>query len=236
MYIQDQILTLTKQLYPKGRAFKMPVGGDLEKLHKALLVSEAQAFEDAKSILSDLLPDNDDFSEDDATDWERRLGMITNTSVSLEDRKLAISRKLNFPGRVAARQSHLYMQQQLQAAGFDVYVFENRFPDYPSGYITKDPVEVSGDSSILQDLNHGEFNHGEQNHGGIYNNIIANSITQEGDRYFDIAGNFRRTFFIGGNPVGSFADVPAEREAEFRQLILNIKPVQTVGFLFINYV
>lgn len=236
MEVIDKIFSLTKQLYPKGRAFKMPVGGDLEKLHLALRVSETQAFNDAKSILFDLLPDNDNFTSDDATDWEGRLGMITNTAVALSDRKLAIQRKLNYPGVNKARGSHLSIEEQLQAAGFNVYVYENRFSNYPDGYITRDPVDVYGTSAIIQDLNHGEFNHGEENHGGIYNNIIANSITQAGDIGFDIGGNFRKTFFIGGTPIGTYADVPAEREEEFRQLILRLKPQQTVGFLFINYV
>lgn len=236
MYLIDKIKSLTKQLYPKGRAFKMPFGGDLEKLHNALQVSEAQAFTDAKSILFDILPDNDNFTSDDATNWERILGMINNTSVPLEDRKLAIQRKLNFPGVNKARQSHLYLQEQLQSAGFDVYVFENRFSNYPEGYITRDAVEVSGDSGIMQDVNYGEFNYGEENYGTIYNNLIANSITQAGDIGFDVGGNLRKTFFIGGTPLGTFANVPAEREEEFRQTILRLKPEQTVAFIFINYI
>ena len=32
MTIQQKIMALTRQLYPTGRAFKMPAGGWLEKL------------------------------------------------------------------------------------------------------------------------------------------------------------------------------------------------------------
>jgi uncharacterized protein YmfQ (DUF2313 family) len=101
--IKDKIITLTKQLYPTGRAFKMPVNGYFEKLHKALAVSEAQAYEDAISIKYSLLPDNNNFTADDATDWERRLGLPYSPSSTLSDRKAAILRKLQQPGTNPAK-------------------------------------------------------------------------------------------------------------------------------------
>lgn len=236
MSVLENILKLKKQLYPTGRAFKMPPGGPFEKLNNALNQSEAQAYADAKSILNSILPDNDDFLEDDATAWERRLGLITNSAVSLADRKLAIKRKLNYPTGNPAKQHYLYLQTQLQAAGFDVYVFENRFDDYPNGYITKTPIEVSGAPSILSPFQHGQRQHGNFQHGGGYNNKVVNHIDESLDRPFSIGTNYRSTFFVGGNTVGSFAEIPVARKTEFRQLILRLKPVQTVAFLFINYI
>lgn len=236
MHLLERLLTLTRSFYPTGRAFRMPAFGYLESLHIALNMSEARAYNDAVSILSDILPDNDNFTEDDATDWERRLGLITNTSVSLSDRKKAIARKMNSPNRNPARQNYLYIEEQLQLAGFNVYVFENIFPDYPDGFITQTPEEVSGSPSIITPVQHGDFQHGDTQHGGFYNDKIVNYIDEVDDYPFDIGANYRCTFFIGGNPLGTFADVPATRHDEFRQLILTLKPVQTVGFLFINYV
>ncbi len=236
MQLMDRLMALTRQFYPTGRAFRMPFGGYLETLHFALNISEMQAYNDAVSILNDILPDNDGFTEGDATDWERRLGLITNPAVSLEDRKKAIARKMNSPNRNPARQNYLYIEEQLQLAGFDVYVFENIFPNYPSGYITQTPYEVSGSSEIITLMQHGDFQHGDQEHGGFYNNKIVNYINEIDDYSFNIGQNFRCTFFIGGNPLGTFANVPEARHDEFRQLILTLKPVQTVGYLFINYI
>jgi hypothetical protein len=142
MTVAEKILTVTKRLYPTGRAFRMPVGGWSEKMHKGLITSEERAWNDAKSVLDSALPDNSNFTEQDATDWERRLGLITNPLVPLSDRKLAITRKINHPGTIKARQHYLYLQGQLRAAGFDVYVFENRFSDGLGGYYTKTPIEV----------------------------------------------------------------------------------------------
>jgi len=121
------LLYLTKRLYPTGRAFKIPVDSNLEKIHKALIVSEQEAFEAATSgILDTILADNDNFTEDDAADWERRLAIRADTATSLADRKLAILRKYASPGDIPARQYFLYLEGQLQNAGFNVFVFENR--------------------------------------------------------------------------------------------------------------
>lgn len=234
MATKEKILELTSKLYPTGRAFKLPVDGPLSKLHSALAESESDAFDDAVSILNSALPDNDQFTTDDATDWERRLGLITNDAVSLANRKLAIIRKMNHPGTIPARQHYLYLQGQLQAAGFDVYVFENRFPDGFGGYVTQTPQAVTGGAG--SEIQHGDIQHGDSQHGTQIFDLVVNSIDADIDKFFNIGGNLRSTFFIGGNPLGTFANVDADREVEFRQLILKIKPVQTVAYLFINYV
>lgn len=233
MSIIGKIAQLTKQLYPTGRAFKMPIGSFFEKYHTALNLSEDRAYRDALSILDSALPDNDNFTAEDATDWERRLGLISNELVSLADRKLAIKRKMNHPGDIAARQHYLYLEGQLQAAGFDVYVYENRFDDGFGGYITMNPSDVglSGDPVQLADGQLGDFQL-----GGAEFQIVANSIFQSIDASFDVGTNLRSTFFIGGTPIGTSADVDQERELEFRQLILKIKPAQTVAYLFVNYI
>jgi hypothetical protein len=230
----DTILQLTKQLYPTGRAFKMPGKGFSEKLHQALVASEARAYSDALSILDSALPDNENFSERDASDWERRYGLISNPAVLLEKRTQAIRRKMAHPGNIRARQSQLYIEGQLRAAGFDVYVFENMFPDGNGGYITKHPLTLIGVSGGLN-VQHGDIQHGDSQHGSIYGNVIVNYIDEELDRLFNIV-DLRGTFFIGGNPLGTFASVELSRKAEFRQLILKLKPAHLAGFLFVNYI
>ena len=231
---EDKILKLAKMLLPTGRAFKMPPGGDMDKLYRALAASEARALTDARSILSSILPDNDGFTADDASDWERRLGLIDGTGVALADRKLAIKRKMNHPGDIPARQNYLYLEGQLQAAGFDVYVHENRFDVYPDSYETHNPITDYGAPASYRQ--YGQFQYGQVNYGAYYANIVVNFIEEEMDVGFRLGDNLRSTFFVGGQTVGTFANVDTLRKDEFRQLILKIKPVQTVGFLFINYV
>lgn len=235
MSIKDEILKLTNQLYPTGRAFRMTNFGYRKAVHSALADSEAQAFDDAASILDVIIPDNENFTSADATDWERRLGLITNLSVPLADRKAAILRKMQSPGVNPAKGHYLYMQDQLQAAGFDVYVHENLFPLYPTGIDSVAPNSIYGNANF-KPLRFGAFRFGQRNFGGYYNNKIANSIYQVVDNNFNVGNSFRATFFISGATLGTYANVLASREQEFRQLILNLKQVQDIGFLFINYI
>jgi uncharacterized protein YmfQ (DUF2313 family) len=229
MILNDKILKLTKALYPNGRAFTMPVGGFLETLHKALINTEAQAYTDALSILNNILPDNANFTIDDATDWERRLGLVYSPLATLAARMQNIKNKMNYPGKYPAMGSYLYLQQQLRAAGFNVYVYENNF-----GGLTMTPEQLTGLNTFQNKWQFNDRQFGQVNFGGCYNNLIANSITQAGDLGFKF-GSLRNTFFVGGSPAGQIASIPASQQAQFRQLILQTKQVQTVGFLLINY-
>jgi len=233
----ELILKLTKAFYPKGRAFRIPRGSTIEQVHKALAISENLAYESTLSVLDSILPDNPGFTLDDAADWERRLGLITNLATPFADRKLAILRKMNHPGTIKARQHYLYVQGQLQDAGFDVYVYENRFLEL-GVWVTKTPEEVAG-AAVAGKAVHtfdGSFlEHGQVQHGGAFNEKIANSIDRDEDAQFDIGSNYRSTFFIGGPTLGSFATILPSREIEFRQLVLRLKPAQTVAYIFIQY-
>ena len=227
MNIFQKLQILTKSLYPTGRAFKMPYNGFFEKLNNGLIASEERAYNDFVSVLYSVLPDNANFTTDDADDWERRLGLITNPLVSLANRKAAIIRKLNFPGRNPARGHFKYIELQLQLAGFNVFVYENIPAAAPSTY---------GYSGTTVPVRHGKILHGQLNHGGTYYNKIVNYIDEARDSLFNLGGTFRLTFFIGGPTIGTSANVPVARKDEFRQLILKLKQTQTVGLLYINYV
>lgn len=241
MSIFDKIVALTKQLYPTGRVFKIFFGSIIEKLHRGLAKSEQRAYDDAVSIQDSMLPDNTGFTADDATDWERRLGLITKTAVSLADRKLAIERKMKHPGDIPARQHFLYLEGQLKAAGFNVFVFENRFDLYPDTFKTRSPNEILGlvgeAAQYSGALQYGQSQYGgQQEIGSVYEFVIANNIDAAKDAFFDTGADLRSTFFIGGTPVGTFASVDADREQEFRQTVLRIKPAQSIAFLFVQYI
>jgi len=234
----DKLMALVAQLYPKGRAFKMVVEGYRESLHRAIAIRKEVLLNDILSTFDSAIPDNANFTSGDASAWEKRLGMVTDTTVDLEDRKAAIIRKMNYPGQYAARGHYLFLQEQLKKAGFAVFVYENRFDDGLGGYYTKDPLSLGGTGVSNQ---YGDFQYGDSQYGSYFDQIIANNLDAELDRGFDVGANLKSTFFIGGEKVGAeysgeVADVPANREVEFRQLVLQLKPVQTIGYLFINYV
>ncbi len=233
----DKIVKLTSQLYPTGRAFRAPKDGDFELLKKALSRSEARLYDDARSTLDSLIPDNNNFTAEDATAWERRLGLITNTNVPLADRKLAIQRKLNHPGGILARQNYRFLERELRAAGFDVYVYENRFPYGDGSYYTKTPEEFSIEPYPTVDIQYSPLvEYGEIEYGGqLYSNKVVNHVDEEIDDDFEVIDIFTSTFFIGYSPAGTWAHVDDSRKKEFRELILKIKPLQTVAFLLVHF-
>jgi hypothetical protein len=221
--------SLATQLYPTGRAWFMPEDSLFRSFHEALDLSFLDLIEDGNLLLNQTFPDNDDFSEDDARLWEFRLGLITNDSVDLEIRKQVIKRKMGHPNNIKARQHPLFIESQLQAAGFKVWVHENTIP-----YRT--PLEVS--AIDLDNVNHGEpTQHGVgTTHGGGSFSLIANSINAI--ESYSIGGdeNLWATFFIGGIVLGTSAEVQSSRLKEFKELVIKLKPAHTVAFTFINYV
>jgi uncharacterized protein YmfQ (DUF2313 family) len=206
------IIKLTKQLLPTGRAWKVPVGGVFEKLLKGLATSEALAYNFAMSTLYRILPDNDGFTADDAAEWERRLGLIINPpNTSLTQRKAIILRKYQFPGNFLNRQNYRYLEAQLQLAGFDVTVTENADPNALLGSVLVHSLSnVHGMGSRM---------------GSRTIDLIANSQFQ--GEIYDISSPLG-VFFITGI-------VPPNLTQAFRKLVLTIKPVNTVAVLTLSY-
>ena len=277
---KELLLKLTRRLYPTGRAFRIIPGSVKEKIHSALAEIENDSFSDSLAVLNSILPDNNDFTSEDATDWERRLGLISNPFVLLSDRKLAIKRKMNHPGTIPARQHYKYIEGQLQAAGFNVIVTENRFPTSstvpeqmgvsemgvgtmsgeapnPVPYEVVDPYNLN---SQAEQMGLTEMGVGQM--GGTFTvnpfEIVANNIDPDLDADFftetiiaemgdsqmgdiqmsesvDYSDKLRFTFFVSGDAFPSDALIPFDRKAEFRQLILKLKPANTVAFVFAEY-
>ena len=212
-------------------------GGVMRRIHKALDVSQARFYAASRSTYDSILPDNSNFMAQDATEWNVRLGIATSNT-DLTTMKQAIQRKMNDPGTTAPHQSAAYMQEQLQAAGFPLYVYMNRFSDGSGGYMTQTPAEVLGIS--IGEAVYGNFDYGQLDYGAGYANagisVVSNHIEDAADVDFTIFPDYRSTFYVAGNPITSFVDVPAARHDELRQLILTIKPLQAIGFLFVNYI
>lgn len=213
-------------------------GGILHRLHEAIGTVQAQTWQDGLSILDSCVADNPNFTIDDANDWYRRLGIFNSGLVSLSDMMKAINQKINYPGeKVFGRSNYLFIQEQLRNAGFDVYVYENRFLPGP---VTKTPSEVLGIGA--EDAEYGEeLEYGESEYGDTFAiegiTKVVNYLEEEKDDLFIITDvGWRSTFYIAGATITTFANVPASRKFEFRQLVLQLKPTQCPGILFVIYV
>lgn len=247
-------MKVVRNLQPKeSQAFRMPYGGTMEKLYKALMSDNigglGRAYSDMKQIMNDILPDNPDFTIDDARAWYRRLGLYDSGLVSLEDMKAAIRQKMSWPVTPLAKQNYLFIQEQLRAAGFDVYVYPNRFLPGPT---TIYPWRLALNPSIISP----HTRCGAGRFGAGYRNMAINYLEAYKDADFLITiRGYRSTFFIGGVwyrgariststrcGAGRFghdyitsANVPSGRMIEFRQMVLRLKSAQMVAILFINY-
>lgn len=225
----DILKNLSNQFYPTGRAWYRPELGIFEKLHEAINMSFVRSINDGKLFLDSLFPDNDNFSASDALLWEYRLGLPSNEEVALELRKSAIKRKMGHPNNVKPRQHQLFIENQLQLAGFDVWVHENLKP-----YQSPNEIASISPSNTL----HGDpTQHGNATfHGGNSFSVIANSIEEFESYAIGGEENLWATFFIGGQVLGETANVPASRLREFKELVIKLKPAHLVAFTFVNYI
>lgn len=216
----------------------MPFGGTLDKLHKALATVEGQAYEDALSVLNAILPDNANFTADDAAQWERRLGIYADSSTSLADRMAAIKRKYRHPGTQIPRQHWRYIESQLHAAGFtNAYIYENKFAgSLPGTYVTMTPDDIFGTTTDQIAVYHGSIEYGTIEYGGVGFPKVVNYLEADKDAQFLEGSHLRNTFFVAGSTITTKADIPAAREIEFRQLLITLKPQHMVGYMWVNYV
>lgn len=173
----EVLFGLVRQLYPTGRAFNIPENSTFEKLHKGLNVGFLRLVTDALLTLDANIPDNDNFTAEDAKVWEYRLGLFEEPNIPLSERMKAIRRKMAYPSNVSARQHPLFIQHQLQQAGFNVYIHENKF--YEDGelvYKLPDDIIDLG----FEPTQHGPpTQHGTVQHGAAGFEVIANKIGTE---------------------------------------------------------
>ena len=228
----DQILKLTKQLLPTGRAWWLPTGSNIRKFWYALGKSEATAYDFVKSILNQILPDNDEFTADDAALWENRLNLKVNPpGLTLDERKTLIARKYAFPGSFIYRQNWRFVEYQLQLAGFPCWIHENRFPD-GGGFEYLYWYEIT----ILQHSIYTQ--HGYQSQMGDPGmDLVANESDYPEPFEIGAQENYKGIFFVGGETFPDTFNVSEDLVTELRKLILTLKPANTVAVLLMtNYV
>ena len=242
--LKDNILYAFKQLFPKGRAFRVPDGGDLENFLKALIgdsgvaSSLTQVNLDEMNIMDVLIPDNANFTLADAHDWYRRLGLYDTGTITLSNMKLAILQKMSWAINASNQQTATYIQAQLHAAGFtSCNVFKNTFG---SGGEAIDPgayISESLEPCVCGEIQSGQSQFGQNATNGYSFTKIANYIEESKDIGVVIT-NYRSTFYVATAISGgtiTYATVPTAQKQQFRQLLIQLKAQQLVGLLFINY-
>lgn len=116
-------LKLYQHLLPDGRAWRTTVNKKLRQFLSGLTVIPEGVKEAADSVWLDLLPE----STDKLSEWEREFGLPGNVVIEADRRARLAATWRSIVGGQAPR----YIQDTLQAAGFDVYVHEWWEPSTP---------------------------------------------------------------------------------------------------------
>jgi hypothetical protein len=252
MESSGNIKNLTRQLYPRGQVFNIPDGSKLSGLHDALGISELNAVNDANSVLKTLLPDNLDFTTNDAARWEQLLD-LSSQGLTLEQRKTQILAAIAHPGVILERSSADYIQGRLNELGFALFVYENLEGNSEEqtlgaangiGAMGEDhsqmgEIEMGNVREFFEDKftesEMGEIEMGLPEMGSYaYDDKVVNFLEHELDAPF-VIHDYRNTFFVGGSTIGSFANIAASDREIIRNLLLKIKKVNSIAILFINY-
>lgn len=116
-------LRLYQHLLPDGRAWRTTVSKRLRQFFAGLADAPSDVKDSADSVWLDLLPD----TTDKLTEWEEEFGLPGNVVAEAARRqRLAATWRALVGG-----QSPRYIQDTLQASGFDVYVHEWWEPSTP---------------------------------------------------------------------------------------------------------
>lgn len=200
-----------EHLLPRAEAWKMIISSTKKDLFISLseIMPAFREFYDL--VYLDLFPQ----TTRQLDEWEAEFGIIKKLAVEQERRD-----RLDARWKEEGGQSPQFIQDTLQGEGFDVYVHE--WWVYDETFIS---YVVSGNNNARCGNNNARCG---ANEGYVILKVQV-TVPDDPDRWVHF-------WYIGAETFPDYADVPAERQAEFETLVLRIKPRQTWAGLLINFV
>jgi hypothetical protein len=218
-------------LLPQGSAWRITVAKTLRNFFQGLSGFGGDFKDFVDAVYEDVFPD----TTRELAEWERQFGIEPNPVENV--------RRLNLVAEWAAGggQSPRYIQDVLQTAGFDVYIHEWWSSGPP--WVARDPrdyttIPLVGTTQCNEPL----ALCGEPT--ALCNGLLANDpgyiqnddLSQRAPPPVpDDPNKWRYFLYFGGETFPDPAVVPIARRAEFRRLLLKLKPTQQWLVLIVDY-
>lgn len=249
------IRDITEKLFPTGRAHK--VGKVGEDMRLALSDGVERVNDAIDNLTHGVLPDNPNFNIDWCLRHERVYGLSVYPSDTLQIRVARILSHITpYPKDVGVLSLQV-LQDEIDAAGWAgvLYIHENLGGLYPQDVLPQLSYPMQSGDGQLGDFQLGGYDYANdysqfyqwfqladfQLGGGMlgtvpqFNNKIANSLQWFDDLFVNLSP-IENTFYVCGQNLGDIVVLPQSDEIPLRQLLLDIKPLNSVGFLLIEYV
>ena len=240
------MINVFKHLLPTGRAWTITVEKSLRKFFEALAPETEKPRGYYDNIYSDLFPD----TTQNLALWETQFGLFNNRLSEAQRRARLVAAWRDIGG-----QSPSYIQGQLQANGFNVFIHEWWEPGTEPAVNTVGTPTVRNPLSVLNPqylLNIPMVDCGEElaacgeefaecgNFVGGVGYPLVNKFVYDSDiiGYTVPSDSTKWPYFmyVGGPNFGDIAEVPAARRFEFEALLLKIRPAHLWIGVIVRYV
>ncbi len=233
-----------KHLLPDARAWRLTIEKTLRAFFEGLA---AGAPTDAREYIDDVYDDLLPPTTRELTEWEQQFGLIEASTDA--------ARRLNIAAAWAETggQSPSYIQGQLQAAGFNVFIYD--WWSSASPYVPRDP-RLHTNQPLIGSVRCSAFPSQTRCNSGL--DAFGNPISGQGrcnaflsNEIFYIVNDTLRNdapprvpddsdfwpFFLYFASVTfpTPAQVPNDRRAEFERLVLKLTPTQNWKVLLVDY-
>lgn len=223
-----------RHLLPKAQAWRVHIDSQLYKLLAGLAEGHSDIKDYADFVLGDAFPATTRSIEV----WESQFGLQPASSPAARIQQVEAAWK------ATGGQSPRYLQDVLQAAGFDVYIHEWWVSGTSNPRVARDPRNYTN-APMYGSIQCGEPNAYAAHPEAYCNNFLANDVkylvnknlTQAAPPPIPSDPDYWPFFlYVGGGPTFSTATLPADRREEFERLVLSIIPSHLWVVCMINYI
>jgi len=230
-------LGMFKHVLPRAKAWCITQNKRLREFFEGLVHLQVDYKAYIDLIWLDIFPE----TTRELEAWEDQFFLIKNTGLTEQERRDRLAERWKALGGQDPR----YIQDTLQANGFDVYVHQWWVPASDPA-VARDPnTYVTGDSYMLVNILY-EANIGSINSCGNPNMVCgrvsavcgASTATSYGRKIYPVPSDpneFPFVMYLGGSTFSGTANVPETRRDEFERLVLSLCPAQQWVGMLVKY-